>query len=212
MNSADYRRLVTLGLTPDQVAGVMEMFDEKDEVRKAGQRARWNKHQKNKRNANVSQRELTTVNIPREGVTRVEDKTSSLEIEPKEESKGVAKSRPTRLPENFVMPDEWGTWAIAEGLPPERVPVEFKKLCNWAANAAGAKGAKSNWFKAWQNWIIEAIDKLPRNRGPTAVNGAPTLAQVFGMVSEKAAENEQRRGGGEGTGAVVLNLPAVRAQ
>lgn len=40
MKPADYRRLVAAGMTPDQIALVMEMFDASDEERKAGQRAR----------------------------------------------------------------------------------------------------------------------------------------------------------------------------
>jgi hypothetical protein len=98
---------------------------------------------------------------------------------PKENTplRGVQKKRGHRLPSGFTMPDEWRDWAIQRGLPPERVPVEFEKLTNWAANAPDSKGAKSDWFKAWQNWVIEAIDRLPRNRdGPAG--GSVTMLDV----------------------------------
>lgn len=97
MNSQDYRRLVSMGLTPEQVAGVMEMFDEKEDVRKAGQRARWRKHQENKRNTNVSERELTTANVPRGQVTRVEDKPLPSEVVRKEEKKDTPQAALERV-------------------------------------------------------------------------------------------------------------------
>lgn len=82
MSPDDFRRLVSAGLSTDQIAIVMEMFAERDEARKASQRARWRKHQENKKNANVSKRELTIANVPRGGDARVEDKTSTQKIEP----------------------------------------------------------------------------------------------------------------------------------
>lgn len=209
--------LVAAKASPEAILAAVRVAEADREASAEKTRARLQRYKDNHPEKNVSKRSRTLPNVPQRLVgegARVEDKTSNSEIEP-QGSKGVAKARPTRLPENFQMPDEWRDWAIAKGLPPERVPIEFEKLCNWAANAPGSKGAKSNWFRAWQNWVIEAIDKLhlslPRSRaGP--VNGTPSLAQVFGMVREKAAEDEQRRDGSGGAGAVVLNLPAVRAQ
>lgn len=92
MSPDEFRRLVAAGLSNEQIAIVMEMFDEREEVRKASQRARWRKHQENKKNANVSQREQTLANVPRGGVTRVEDKTSNSEIEP-QKKEGDAQMR-----------------------------------------------------------------------------------------------------------------------
>lgn len=82
MTPDDFRRLAAAGLNTEQIAIVMEMFHERDEARKADQRARWRKSQENKKNALVSSRELTTANAPRAGATRVEDKPLPTEIEP----------------------------------------------------------------------------------------------------------------------------------
>lgn len=94
MTADDFRRLVAAGLSTDQIAVVMDMMAardaervEADEKRKADQRARWRKWKHGKDTANVSQREQTLANNSREGVTRVEDKTSNSEIEPQEENK-----------------------------------------------------------------------------------------------------------------------------
>ena len=132
--------------------------------------------------------------------------------EPQKENtplRGVQKKKGHRLPSDFAMPDEWRDWAIGRGLPPERVPIEFEKLTNWAANA-GSNGVKSDWFKAWRNWVIEAIDRLPpRNRaGPQSPAKLPQMADVFKMI--KDTENgRQEREDRSGTGSVVSYLPAV---
>jgi hypothetical protein len=99
----------------------------------------------------------------------------------------------SRLPDDFALPDDWRDWAVKRGLPPERVQIEFEKITNWAANA-GAKGAKPNWFRAWQNWVISAIDALPRNRagppGPkpgSALEAAIKLKEQFDAVTPSPA-------------------------
>lgn len=208
--------LLKSGITAEQLAAAVKADAlvqlelaaakrEKERIRKREQRAK----NKPAESTDVSHGHRGTPRDTADApLARVEDKTSNSEIEP-QGSKGVAKARPTRLPDNFEMPDEWGTWAINRGLPPERVPIEFQKLCNWAANA-GSKGAKSNWFRAWQNWVIEAIDKLPRNRGPTVNGQGPTMAQVFGMVREKAAEHGQERTGGGSFREAIRDLPVLR--
>lgn len=93
MNSNDFRRLAAAGLSTEQIALVMEIIDAKDADRKASQRARWRKHMENKKNANVSECELTLANVPRERVTRVEDKTSNLDTEPQEQEERNARKR-----------------------------------------------------------------------------------------------------------------------
>lgn len=79
MSAETFRKLAALGLTTEQIAGVLELMDEaaaeadaRDEARKADARERWHRWN-NKRKANVSKREQTLANNSREGMTRVED-------------------------------------------------------------------------------------------------------------------------------------------
>jgi hypothetical protein len=176
---ADHETIMAVVLAYEAEQGdALEKRRESDRLRQEAKR----RSSRDSRDPSTSPRDRS---LTGGGVTRVEDKTSNSKIEP-QEVKGVAKTRPTRLPENFVMPVEWGTWAIAEGLPPERVPIEFKKLCNWAANAAGAKGAKSNWFKAWQNWVLGAIDNLKQARAGPAK--APNIKDFFSAAGAANAD------------------------
>jgi len=124
------------------------------------------------------------------GDAHVEDKTSNSEIEP---LKKVKSAKRARFDADMPLPVEWHDWAIKRGLPPERVPVEFEKIRNWAANATGDKGLKSDWFRAWQNWVIGAIDNLPRNRAPpprtnAALAAADALMEKFDAVSPSQTE------------------------
>lgn len=211
VNAATLRKLSALSLSAEQMVGVLDILattEEADEARKAAQRERTRKAREKQRNVTVaSQSDDGNRDDTRGGVARVEDKTSNLEIS-KEGKKEPA--RAARLPEDWTLPAEWKAEAVAMGLPPQRCDIEAATMRDWSRSHPN--GAKRDWHAAWRNWVRRAVDNLnlavPRNRGPTA----PSLAQVFGMVREKAAENEQRRDGGGGAGAVVLNLPAVRAQ
>lgn len=139
------------------------------------------------------------------GDAPVEDKTSNSEIEPLKKER---LARGTRLPENWSLPGEWSEWAIKRGLPQARIPIEAEKLRNWAANA-GSKGVKRDWFKAWQNWVIGAIDQLPQNRAPPQQAKAPQLADVFAFIGKQAANGQQEREDSGGLRPTLPHLPAV---
>jgi hypothetical protein len=95
--SADtFRRLAALGLTTDQIAGVLDLLDEvtsaatkKEEDRKAGARERWHRWS-DKRKANVSQHEQTLANNSHAGDARGEDNLLTKKISGQEENKKAA--------------------------------------------------------------------------------------------------------------------------
>jgi hypothetical protein len=112
---------------------------------------------------------------------------------PSSEPNGSSKI-PTRLPPDFAFPAEWRQWAITRGLPADRCELEFTKLVNWAANAPGSKGAKRDWFKAWQNWALTAIDQLPNARGSPARKQQPKGSDFFDIEAERL--RNERAGNG----------------
>lgn len=190
--------LVDAGATPEMIlAAVRSAEEQKDAAAEAGKekaRARWHRWSEKQPRSNVGKRKQTLAGVSKqlagEGA-RVEDKTSSSEIEPqKEESKETA--RRTRLPNDFKLPGEWFQWALQRGLPAQRIPIEFEKLVNWAANAPSSKALKADWFKAWKNWVISAIDALPR-AGP-----APPKDSVANAATRRleALRNERQNGSG----------------
>lgn len=109
----------------------------------------------------------------------------------KEEPNGSSK-KPTRLPADFAFPEEWRRWAVDAGLPADRCGIEFTKLTNWAANATGSKGAKLNWFKAWQNWVLSALDDLPKSRGSPSRDPAPRGSEHFTRLAEETSDEPER--------------------
>lgn len=91
INASTLRKLAALNLSSEQMTGVLDLIagmSEDEEARKAAQRERTRRARDKQRNATVTlqgsdkQRDDT-----RGGVTRVEDKTSNLEIEPQTENK-----------------------------------------------------------------------------------------------------------------------------
>lgn len=216
MRPADYRRLVALGLTPEQVAGVMEIMDSDDEERRAKGRARWRKHQENKNNTNVSQHEQTLANVPHASATRVEDKPLPQKIEPQESKKEQgAQAR-----------DFSGFKAELAALDPERLASLIKhrraKRAQLSAHAArlfirdavacGLSLAEATDTCISRNWITVKPEFLtPRSRGQPPPQKSGVHA-VFGALDrEFGAKIDIRSEHGDGgVQSPVLNLPAVR--
>lgn len=94
-----FRKLAALGLSHEQMAGVLAVFEEQektvadaDEARKKQGRERWHRwNEKRKQTlANVSQREQTLANDLRESVARGEDNLQTKKISGQEEKKDSA--------------------------------------------------------------------------------------------------------------------------
>jgi len=82
---------------------------------------------------------------------------------PSQESKPKGLARATRLPDDWVMPDEYGNWALEQK--PEwendhvlRVAADFKDY--WIA-VAGVKGTKLDWLATWRKWVRNTNLKKP---------------------------------------------------
>jgi hypothetical protein len=202
MKPADYRRLVAAGMSPDQIALVMEMFDERDEERKAGQRARWRKSQENKRNVHVSSREPTLANVPRAGDARVEDKTSNSEIEPPQEKKETPLSRlRTVLDEDHARAVVDHRQRLRKALTEHAAKLLAEKFrrCpdpNAAADAMIANG----WLRVEPEWLERPQARAgpqPKSRG---------VGGVFDDLVE-TMENGRQNEGAEAAGATVLRIP-----
>lgn len=93
MSADTFRKLAALGLTTEQIAGVLEIMDGETEKRREKGRERWHRW-KDKQLANVSQRLQTTANDSRKGA-RVEDNLQTKELagQKKEERKEDARKR-----------------------------------------------------------------------------------------------------------------------
>lgn len=75
------------------------------------------------------------------------------------------RARGARLPKDFVLPKDWGDWAVAEGIPPDLVRVEAAKFTDHWHAASGQSASKRDWKAAWRNWIRRAVELNPKLKG-----------------------------------------------
>jgi hypothetical protein len=77
---------------------------------------------------------------------RETDKEKEKEAETRRGTKG------SRLSADWVLPEDWESWARQErpDLNPQKVGEQFKDF--WIAKA-GAAGVKLDWLATWRNWV-----------------------------------------------------------
>jgi hypothetical protein len=77
---------------------------------------------------------------------RETEKERETEVEVKRGTKG------SRLSADWVLPEDWESWASQErpDLNPQKVGEQFKDF--WIAKA-GAAGVKLDWQATWRNWV-----------------------------------------------------------
>lgn len=194
--------LVAAGCTAEQIAAAVKA----DQAGSSGA-ARQAKYRA-KKASQSDERDVTSVTVTAAVSPKKETSPAPLKEKttPSSEPNGSSK-KPTRLPVDFAFPAEWRQWAINAGLPTARCDTEFTKLTNWAANAPGSKGAKRDWFKAWQNWALKAIDELPNARGSPHRSQQPRGSDFFDIEAERL--RNERPGNGRGDQGDWDDAPGV---
>ena len=85
----------------------------------------------------------------------------------KNEKKVGPRKRGTRLPESWVLPKTWGTWALEQGLSENEIRFEAEKFRDhWTS--ATSKATKLDWLATWRNWIRRRIEDKAKFRKPQA--------------------------------------------
>jgi uncharacterized protein YdaU (DUF1376 family) len=83
----------------------------------------------------------------------------------KEAPNGASKKRATRLPADWVIPDDWLQEAIAAGMTRERALSEAERMKNWSLSSKN--GVKLDWRAAWRNWFKDKLEApSPRAASP----------------------------------------------
>lgn len=67
-----------------------------------------------------------------------------------------------RLPSDWVLPKDWGEWAVGEGLPELTVRAEAAKFRDYWVAKPGREAVKLDWFATWRNWVRKALETQPR--------------------------------------------------
>ena len=118
---------------------------------------------------------------------------------PTESSKRAdAKTRGTRIPDDFTVTAEMAEWArkevpglIAAGLG----KYETDKFIDHWHQASGANARKVDWTAAWRNWMRRADDDFgARNRGGSPNGSARRQSATDRAVAEADALKAQLRG------------------
>lgn len=69
----------------------------------------------------------------------------------KEEKNDSIKS--SRLPKDWELPQEWGEWALEQGIERDEVLKEEDRFRDYWNSQPGSKGIKADWQATWRNWI-----------------------------------------------------------
>lgn len=165
------RKLASIGLTVEQSAAVMDIMAEEAEVRKAKARTRvqkWREKKRDETQRNVTEHNVTQHEGSREGVARVEDKTSNLDTSGKkiDTSPSARSKRGERIPDDFEPDTEW---AQAQGLSPSEASIEAAQFIDYWRGKPGKDGMKLDWPATWRMWVRNTIKRLrsaPRATAP----------------------------------------------
>ena len=85
----------------------------------------------------------------------------------KKEPKG-SKKRASRLSPDWVLPKDWGEWAVNEGLSELNTRSEANRFRDYWIGKSGSGATKLDWAATWRNWVRGAIERLPQQRTTTA--------------------------------------------
>lgn len=173
-----FRKLAALGLSNDQMAGVLEIMESEAETRKEKARNRvqkWREKQSDPA-CNVTKRSVTSPNVTTR-LTRVEDITSKLVVtgEEKERTSPSAQSkRGERISSDF-QPDIDA--AVSEGLSLDEAKRQARSFCDYWKAKPGKDGLKLDWQATWRVWYRRNISTAPRGSPPA--NGKRDMNDVL---------------------------------
>lgn len=225
MSPDHFRRLAAAGLTTEQIALVMEVMGEsssiaemKLEEHRAKGRERYKRWSENK-TTNVSKRSKTLANVAKRPA-RVEDKTSTTDIEPQKREE-----KETRARRDIA---EFRAEMTGAGLDSDRLEalVSHRRSKRAAMTGHAAKllirdieacrltlpdGVDTvisrNWIAIKPDWLIS---KNQRD-GPSSQSNSrpPQLADIFKTIGDASANERTQRENFEGFGGNISYLPAI---
>lgn len=73
-------------------------------------------------------------------------------------------TRGTRLSVDWVLPSEWGEWALSEGWPEPAIRDQADRFRDYWISKPGQKGVKLDWLATWRNW-------MRNSNAPKAIKG-----------------------------------------
>lgn len=93
----------------------------------------------------------------------------------------------TRLPEDWVLPNEWWSFAAQLGLDGDAIALEADAFRDyWLFDAKPGKDTKADWFSTWRGWCRREL-KDQRRRGPPKTPGRSALMDELLKVANEPA-------------------------
>lgn len=186
LNAGALKVMASKGLSMADVIEIAEAMEKKADRTNAERQAR---HREKARNA-------VTVTVEQDE-TKEKSPKPSKENTPLLTPKGVS---PRRLPDDFVMPDDWKDWARDKrGWSTADIETEAENFTDyWQARGSGA--TKRDWRKAWQTWVRNSkrADGNHRNDKPLSESdvraGQERTAALYERMgrADEAAEIRRR--------------------
>lgn len=118
------------------------------------------------------------------------------------EGKAVA-SAGTRLSSDWVLPIEWGNWAISEGLTEAQVRSSADTFRDHWVAKAGKDARKADWLATWRNWVRRDLNRVGGSYGSASHEKRRSGSEsIQDRVKRDIAERNARRSAA-GAGAPV---------
>ncbi len=206
------RKLAMLGLNAEQMAGVLDILAdgvEAEEARKSAQRERTRKARAKQRDVTVTlQSHDRNSDDTHGGVTRVEDKTSNLEIEPQKKEQKDAPGRDVLdFKAEFADLDAERLTALIKHRRAKhgQITGHAARLFRAAATSCNVSVSEAVDICIDRNWITLKPDWLNKPNGRAPPSQAPSMADVFEFAKHRQSDERQPEDFG-GDGALVPYL------
>lgn len=150
--------MVRQGVDPDLIGRTAELLAEKRPMSNAERQAKYRERQRELQESNESVTPVTDLEEKEKRTKKEKEPPISKEKPPKGGKKKSSSPRAARLPEGWVLPEDWGDWAVGEGMATEQVLREEEKFRDYWLGVGGEKSRKVNWEATWRNWIRRAME------------------------------------------------------
>lgn len=102
---------------------------------------------------------------------------------------GEKNRRAMRLPDDFIVPEDWRRWA-RQTRPGVDASLQAQLFANHWTAKSGKDATKKDWFKTWQNWILQCrLD--PKSAPAPRVNPSPAAPRA--SQAPRAEPTDQQR-------------------
>jgi biotin operon repressor len=108
---------------------------------------------------------------------------NSAPSKPEAPEKQNRSSRGTSLPDDWLLPDEWGedarsiAFKAKQPISDHEISNEADKFRDYWTAKPGAAGRKLDWRGTWRNWFRSYLDRRPKPRNASGNHGTPAFSE-----------------------------------